>query len=175
MSRSEKKYQELKSYYQEQASIKEKELHMDLLAVRHEYVPHHLKQKFLTGLGIFGTVYLAEKLIFGKRLPRILRFTTSIAATVATPRVYRFLENKLLGIGELSPVELEMLEDQPVSQNSTTDTDPLVRDPEVPMSFPEKPFETQTPPPASPSSTQTNHLDADADRGDASQPKPKDV
>jgi len=111
-NRSEEKYQQLRATYQEQAKALEKELHEDLLSVRHEYVPHHLKRKFLTGLGIFGTIYLAEKLLFGKRLPRIIRFTTSLSAIVWAPKVYRLIENKILSIGELDPMELEMLEDQ---------------------------------------------------------------
>lgn len=115
-SKSEAKYESLKAYYRAQAAAKEKELHMDLLAVRHEYVPHHLKRKFLTGLGIFGTVYLVEKLIFGKKLPRIIRFTTSLSATVFAPRIYRLLEAKLLALGEMEPIEMEMLEDQMLSE-----------------------------------------------------------
>lgn len=121
-SRSEEKYESLKAYYKAQAAAKEKELHMDLLAVRHEYVPHHLKRKFLTGLGIFGMVYLAEKLIFGKKLPRIVRFTTSLSATVFAPRLYRLLEDKLLDLGEIEPIEMDMLEDQMPSDQPGTVT-----------------------------------------------------
>lgn len=127
-SRSQQKYEELKAYYREKASAKEKELHMDLLAVRHEYVPHHLKRKFLTGLGIFGSVYLVEKLIFGKKLPRIIRFTTSLSAVVFAPKVYRLLEDKFLGLGELEPVEMEMLEDQQLSRDAVADTEQTVAD-----------------------------------------------
>jgi hypothetical protein len=111
-SRSEQKYESLKAHYKAEAAIKEKELHMDLLAVRHEYVPHHLKRKFLTGLGVFGGVYLLEKIIFGKRIPRIIRFTTALSSTVFAPKVYRILSDKLLSVGELDPIEMEMLEDQ---------------------------------------------------------------
>lgn len=111
-SRTDKKYKELKASFQERAKSIEKELHEDLLAVRHEYVPHHLKRKFLTGLGIFGTVYLAEKLLFGKRIPRIIRFTTSLSAIVLAPKVYRLIEDKILSFGALDPNELELLEDQ---------------------------------------------------------------
>jgi len=111
-SRADKKFDQLKAYYRAQASDKAKELHIDLVEVRHEYVPHNLKNKFMTGLALYGTVYLSEKLIFGKRLPRIVRFTTSLAATVMTPKVYRLLEDKLLGIGKMRPIEVEMLEDQ---------------------------------------------------------------
>lgn len=132
-SRSEQKYEELKAYYKEKASAKEKELHMDLLAVRHEYIPHHLKRKFLTGVGIFGSVYLVEKLIFGKKLPRIIRFTTSLSAIVFAPKVYRILEDKFLGLGELEPLEMEMLEDQQLSSDAVADTERAVaNDPYAP-------------------------------------------
>ncbi len=146
-SRSEQKYEELKAYYREKASVKEKELHMDLLAVRHEYVPHHLKRKFLTGLGIFGTVYLVEKLIFGKRIPRIVRFTSSLSAIVFAPKVYRLLEDRLLGIGEMEPLEMEMLEDQQLNDDAPSDTHPPVtNDPGTSqdIAFPEKPFPVTT-------------------------------
>ncbi len=115
-SRSEEKYQQLRASYQKQARALEKELHEDLSSVRHEYVPHHLKRKFLTGLGIFGTVYLAEKLLFGKKIPRIVRFTTSLSAIVLAPKIYRLIEDKILSIGELDPMELEMLEDQQLDE-----------------------------------------------------------
>lgn len=121
-NRSEEKYQQLRATYQEQAKALEKELHEDLLSVRHEYVTHHLKRKFLTGLGIFGTVYLAEKLLFGKRIPRIIRFTTSLSAIIWAPKVYRLIEDKILSIGELDPMELEMLEDQQLDE-ATVDSD----------------------------------------------------
>lgn len=109
---SKKKYEELKAYYKAEAKKTEKQLHMDLVAVRHEYVPHHLKSKFLTGCAIFGSVYLAEKMIFGKRLPRIIRFTTALSSIVWAPKVYQKLHDKLTGIGELEPIEMEMIEDQ---------------------------------------------------------------
>jgi hypothetical protein len=143
-SKSEEKYESLKAYYREQAAVKEKELHMDLLAVRHEYVPHHLKRKFLTGLGVFGTVYLVEKLIFGKKLPRIVRFTTSLSATVFAPRLYRLLEEKFLALGELEPVELEMLEDQQLSQDAVS-ADSAMAGAENPSESEMQPF-TSAPP-----------------------------
>ena len=139
-SRSEKRYSELKAFYKDKASDKEKELHMDLMAVRHEYVPHHLKRKFLTGLGIFGTVYLVEKLAFGKKLPRIIRFTTSLSATIFAPRVYRMLEDKFLGIGELDPIEMEMLEDQQLSHEAVVPDSTVADDP----------YATQHPPSTTP-------------------------
>jgi len=148
-SRSEQKYESLKEYYKEQAAVKEKELHMDLLAVRHEYVPHHLKRKFLTGLGIFGTVYLVEKLIFGKKLPRIIRFTTSLSATVFAPRVYRLLEEKLLAMGELEPLELEMLEDQQLSKDAVN-SPPVEQPTETGMPETFTTALTDTPPPPPP-------------------------
>lgn len=109
---SQKKYEELKAYYKEEAKKTEKQLHMDLVAVRHEYVPHHLKSKFLTGCAIFGSVYLAEKIVFGKRLPRIIRFTTALTSIVWAPKVYQKVHDKLTGIGQLEPMEIEMMEDQ---------------------------------------------------------------
>ncbi|MDF9797739.1 hypothetical protein OKW21_003002 [Catalinimonas alkaloidigena] len=109
---SQKKYEELKTYYKEEAKAIEKQLHMDLVAVRHEYIPHRLKNKFITGCAIFGSVYLAEKLIFGKRLPRIIRFTTSLSAIVWAPKVYQKMHDKLTGIGAQDPIEMEMIEDQ---------------------------------------------------------------
>ncbi|WPP51306.1 hypothetical protein [Catalinimonas niigatensis] len=114
---SKKKYEELKAYYKAEAKKTEKQLHMDLVAVRHEYVPHHLKSKFLTGCAIFGSVYLAEKMIFGKRLPRIIRFTTALSSIVWAPKVYQKLHDKLTGIGELEPVEMEMIEDQQLAED----------------------------------------------------------
>lgn len=145
-NRSEEKYQQLKATYQEQAKALEKELHEDLLAVRHEYVPHHLKRKFLTGLGIFGTVYLAEKLLFGKRIPRIIRFTTSLSAIIWAPKVYRLIEDKILSIGELDPMELEMLEDQQLDEASvdSDSTAEPVDDTEAPPLATEPSAEDQT-------------------------------
>lgn len=109
---SQKKYEELKAYYKNEAKDLEKQLHMDLVAVRHEYVPHHLKSKFLTGVAIFGSMYLAEKLLFGKKVPRIIRFTTSLSAIIWAPKVYQKLHDKVTGIGEQEPVEMEMMEDE---------------------------------------------------------------
>lgn len=117
-SNSKKRYEELKAYYKEEAKKTEKQLHMDLVAVRHEYVPHHLKSKFLTGCAIFGSVYLVEKMIFGKRLPRIIRFTTALSSIVWAPKVYQKLHDKLTGIGELEPIEMEMIEDQQFTEDN---------------------------------------------------------
>ncbi len=119
-SKSKQNYEELKAYYKLQAKEKEKQLHMDLTAVRHEYIPHHLKSKFLTGCALFGSVYLTEKLIFGKRLPRIVRFTTSLAGIVLVPKIYQKLHDKFTGIGEIEPMELEMIEDQQLADENGT-------------------------------------------------------
>lgn len=116
-SRSQKRYEELKAYYKAEAKKTEKQLHMDMIAVRHEYVPHHLKSKFLTGCAIFGSVYLTEKMIFGKRLPRIIRFTTALSAIIWAPKVYQKLHDKLTGIGEQEPMEMEMIEDQQLADD----------------------------------------------------------
>ncbi|MEK6481145.1 hypothetical protein WJR50_26620 [Catalinimonas sp. 4WD22] len=119
---SQKRYEELKAYYKDEAKSIEKQLHMDLVAVRHEYVPHHLKSKFITGCAIFGSVYLAEKLLFGKRLPRIIRFTTSLSAIIWAPKVYQKMHDKLTGIGEQEPIEMEMIEDQQFYEDDNLET-----------------------------------------------------
>lgn len=156
-NKTQKKYEELKAYYKEEARKTEKQLHMDLVAVRHEYVPHHLKNKFLTGCTIFGSVYLVEKMIFGKRLPRIIRFTTALSAIVWAPKVYQKLHDKITGVGELEPVEMEMIEDQQLAEDEgikyleeepvvteTVITEPVVTDENEPKQLPTPP-ETDTP------------------------------
>ncbi|MFP4091000.1 MAG: hypothetical protein ACLFUB_18640 [Cyclobacteriaceae bacterium] len=112
MNETDKKFEEIKAYYKQEAKNKEKQLHMDLWAVRHEYVPHHLKKKFLSGCAIFGLTYLVEHAIFGKKLPFTVKFVGALASTVMVPKVYRKLEDKLLGVGEMQVIEMETLEDQ---------------------------------------------------------------
>jgi hypothetical protein len=141
-----KKYEELKTYYKTQARNTEKQLHMDLVAVRHEYVPHHLKSKFLTGCAIFGSVYLVEKMIFGKRLPRIIRFTTALSSIVWAPKVYQKLHDKLTGVGELEPIEMEMIEDQQLAEDegiAYPEEEPVATDEDEPAQL-STPPETDT-------------------------------
>jgi hypothetical protein len=107
MNKTDKKFEEIKAYYKKEAKAHEKQLHMDLWAVRHEYVPHHLKKKFLSGCAIFGMTYLLEHAIFGKKLPFTVKFTGALAATVLSPRLFRKLEDKVLGIGEMEPIRVE--------------------------------------------------------------------
>ena len=117
-SKSDKKYEEIKAYYKTKAKAKEQDMHMDLMAVRHEYVPHHLKYKFLTGLALFGSVYLTEKLIFGKKLPRIIRFTTSLAAVVAAPKVYDLVGKKVFNSDGEAPTQIEVVPESRLSHEA---------------------------------------------------------
>ncbi|WKN31327.1 hypothetical protein PZB74_20460 [Porifericola rhodea] len=143
---SQKKYEEIKAYYKKQAEAVEKELHMDLVAVRHEYVPHHLKNKFLTGCAIFGSMYLAEKLIFGKRLPRIVRFTTSLSAIVWAPKVYQKIHDKITGVGEQAPIEMEVFEDQLTEEDRLGyDGMPILEEEVEPKPLPEQDTILDTP------------------------------
>lgn len=128
---SQEEYEKVKARLKAEASEKEKLIQQDLTALRREYMPRHLKKKFMTGCAIFGLTYLTEELIFRKKLPGILKFTGALAATAMAPKIYSFIQENFLIISEVESVgeikgllpEPEDLDFEDTSRINTQDTE----------------------------------------------------
>lgn len=119
---SEEEYERLKARLKAKAAEKEKRIHQDLSAVRQEYMPKYLKRKLITSCAVFGVTYLAEELIFRKKLPGILKLTGAIAATVMAPKLYTFIQDNFLIVGEVDPAgEIRVLLPEPEDTTSLRD------------------------------------------------------
>lgn len=111
-------YEKAKAKHKAIALEKEKMIQEDLKAIRLKYMPKNLKKKILTGCALFGVVYLTEELIFRKKIPGILKFTGAVAATVLAPKLYDFLQDNFLGLGENETLgEISDLPFEPAEEN----------------------------------------------------------
>ncbi len=111
---SQEEYERVRARLKAKASAKEKLIQQDLTAVRKEYMPRYIKRKVITGCAIFGVTYLIEELIFRKKLPGIVKFTGALAAVVAAPKVYTFIQDNFLIVGEVeSAGEIRVLLPEP--------------------------------------------------------------
>lgn len=111
---SEEEYEKAKAKHKAIALEKEKMIQQDLNAIRRKYIPKHLKRKLITGCAVFGIVYLAEEFIFGKKVPGIVKFMGALAATAMAPKLYSFIQDHYLIIGESSALgEVSTLSPEP--------------------------------------------------------------
>nr|WKN36396.1 hypothetical protein K4G66_28965 [Tunicatimonas sp. TK19036] len=101
---SQEEYERIKNEYKARAKEKEKLLSSDLVAVRNDLLPKYLKGKFLTGCAIFATTYMAEELIFRKKVPGLVKFVGAVSATVAAPKLYRLLYENYFEVKSESPL-----------------------------------------------------------------------
>lgn len=99
---SQEKYEKAKARHKQRAQEIEKRIQEDLYALRREFIPKYLKRKLLTGFAVFATVYLAEELVFRKKVPGIFKFTGALAATFMAPKMYSFLQENYLVADENS-------------------------------------------------------------------------
>ena len=86
---SEKKYEEVKNWHKATARAKEKKIKQDLSRLMSSATPRFLREKLVMGCVVFGSVYLAEELLFGKKVPGIVKFVGAVSATAFAPKLYR--------------------------------------------------------------------------------------
>lgn len=119
---SQEKYEKAKARHKQRAQEIEKRIQEDLYALRKEFIPKHLKKKLLTGFAVFAAVYLTEELVFRKKVPGIVKFTGALAATFMAPKLYSFLQENYLVVGENTTLgEVSTLPPQPETPITETE------------------------------------------------------
>ncbi len=106
---SQEAYERAKARHKEMAQQKVQMIQEDIDVLRTTYVPKYLKRKFITGCALFGVAYLAEELLFRKKVPGIVKFTGALAATVMAPKVYTYIQENYLSAGDISVIPVEPL------------------------------------------------------------------
>lgn len=101
---SQEEYQKAKAKHKAIAREKEKMISEDLYVLRRTFLPRHLKKKILTGCAVFAVTYLAEELVFRKKIPGIIKFTGAVAATVMAPKIYNLMQDSFLVTGETTTI-----------------------------------------------------------------------
>lgn len=86
---SERKYEEVKNLHKATAREKEKKIKEDLSRLMSSATPRFLREKLVMSCVVFGSVYLAEELIFKKKVPGIVKFVGAVSATVFAPKIYQ--------------------------------------------------------------------------------------
>lgn len=146
---SQEKYEKAKAKQKVIALEKEKMIQQDLDTIRREYIPKQIKKKLITGCGIFGAVYLAEELIFKKKIPGVVKFMGALAATAMTPKIFSLIQENFLIIGEASSLgEFSSLPPEPegvveeeivvVEEETIPEVDPVKTSDELPNQPPKE-------------------------------------